>query len=452
MRPGNMQLPPEATNTPNSPFLARTIADIKMVRPCTQPVRRQPSLLMKFGLVSAVVIAALGLVLHGRLTDIVRHRTVGDAARSTALTVDFAAGLQGALIQQPGATPVGSHTANVFTAALGVLAQNKQVIGFRAWTPNGVLALSSDGRGIGTTTPITPVLRSVLTGQLSTQIVQPSPAAGVQGPNDAYVTALLQRNGPLLVVLAPVRLRPNGPVLAIAQVYLPYAPIAIAITDDTRSMAELLLAGLGFLYLALFRLVATASRRQRHQAERHRWLATHDALTELPNRTLLADRTQQMLAAARRSGHYSALLLLDLNGFKQINDTLGHHHGDLLLKQLGPRLRRELRDTDTLARLGGDEFVVLAPNLASPAAATAITDKLHHALDEHFVLDGEAVNVGASIGIAVAPQHGDDFETLLKHADKAMYGTKALQPQQRTPPYQPAGAPVRSPIESGSAH
>ena len=401
---------------------------------------------MKFGLVSAVVVAALGIVLHGRLTNIVRHRTIGDAARSTALTVDFAAGLQAALLQQPGATTLGHHTANVFTAALGVLAQNKQVVGFRAWTPDGVLALSSDGRGVGTTTAITSALRSVLAGQLSSQIVRST------GAHDTYVTTLLKRNGPLLVVLAPVRLRPNGPISASAQVYLPYTPIATAITDDIRSMDELLLAGLGFLYLALFRLVATASRRQRLQAERNRWLATHDALTKLPNRTLLADRTGQMLAAARRSGHYSALLLLDLNGFKGINDTLGHHHGDLLLEQLGPRLRQVLRDTDTVGRLGGDEFVVLAPDLASPEAAVAITDKLHHALGGPFALDGEFVNVGASIGIAVAPQHGDDFETLLKHADKGMYRTKATQPQRHTAPYQRTSANVLSAIDSGSTY
>jgi diguanylate cyclase (GGDEF)-like protein len=404
---------------------------------------------MKFGFVSAVVIAALGLVLHGRLTDIVRHRTIGDAERSTALTVDFAAGLQGALLHQAGGSTPVHPAANVFTAAMGVLAQNRQVLGFRAWTPNGVLALSSDGRGIGTDTASNPTLRGVLAGQLSSQIVQP------RGPHDGYVTTLLHRHGPLLVVLAPVRLRPGGPVLAIAQVYLPYAPIAAAIRSDTHSMDGLLLAGLGVLYVTLFRLVAAASRRQRQQAECNRWLATHDALTELPNRTLLADRTEQMLAAARRSGHYSALLLLDLNGFKGINDTLGHHHGDLLLKQLGPRLHRVLRDTDTLARLGGDEFVVLAADLATPEAASAITDKLHQALADPFLLDAEPVLVGASIGIAVAPNHGDRFEDLLKHADKAMYAAKGTNAPGHSPPSR-AGARVSShglkAIEANAAH
>jgi diguanylate cyclase (GGDEF)-like protein len=303
---------------------------------------------------------------------------------------------------------------------MGVLAQNRQVLGFRAWTPNGVLALSSDGRGIGTDTASNPTLRGVLAGQLSSQIVQP------RGPHDGYVTTLLHRHGPLLVVLAPVRLRPGGPVLAIAQVYLPYAPIAAAIRSDTHSMDGLLLAGLGVLYVTLFRLVAAASRRQRQQAECNRWLATHDAL-----------------------------LLLDHNGFKGINDTLGHHHGDLLLKQLGPRLHRVLRDTDTLARLGGDEFVVLAADLATPEAASAITDKLHQALADPFLLDAEPVLVGASIGIAVAPNHGDRFEDLLKHADKAMYAAKGTNAPGHSPPSR-AGARVSShglkAIEANAAH
>jgi len=161
----------------------------------------------------------------------------------------------------------------------------------------------------------------------------------------------------------------------------------------------------------------------RKQIDSLRHQATHDALTELPNRVLLQDRLTQALADAARDATPIALLLLDLDRFKEINDTLGHHVGDQLLQWIGPRVLELLRGADTMARLGGDEFAVLLPG-AEEAAATALATEILAALAVPFMLEGQSLDVGASIGIALAPAHGDDAATLLRHADVAMYVAK----------------------------
>jgi diguanylate cyclase (GGDEF)-like protein len=151
--------------------------------------------------------------------------------------------------------------------------------------------------------------------------------------------------------------------------------------------------------------------------------ALYDALTGLPNRALLCDRLRLAIHAGRRRGQPCALLLMDLDRFKDVNDTFGHGHGDALLKEAALRLGGVLRSQDTLCRLGGDEFAVLVPD-ADGAAAVAVADRLQGSLREPFVLDGHPIEAAASIGIVVCPQHADDVDTILRHADVAMYQAK----------------------------
>ena len=150
----------------------------------------------------------------------------------------------------------------------------------------------------------------------------------------------------------------------------------------------------------------------------------HDILTGLPNRTLLADRFGQALRADARAGTRTGLLLLDLDRFKQINDTFGHHIGDEVLTQVGPRLAGVVRDVDTVARLAGDEFAVLLPNVGSVAAATAVAAKLCAALETPFHVEGIDHDVEASVGVVLSGEHGQDVPILLKRADIAMYTAK----------------------------
>ncbi len=162
---------------------------------------------------------------------------------------------------------------------------------------------------------------------------------------------------------------------------------------------------------------------ERAQGELRRQ-ALHDALTGLPNRTLLQDRLEQALRATRRAAAPTALLLLDLDRFKDINDTFGHHYGDLLLREVGARLRAGLREVDTVARLGGDEFAVLLPGADADGAIVAAR-RITAALERPVVLEGHPFEVSSSIGVALGPDHGDDATTLLRRADVAMYAAKA---------------------------
>jgi diguanylate cyclase (GGDEF)-like protein/PAS domain S-box-containing protein len=158
--------------------------------------------------------------------------------------------------------------------------------------------------------------------------------------------------------------------------------------------------------------------------ERIQFLAYYDALTGLPNRTLLQDRLAKALAGASRRNDKVALLFLDLDGFKIINDSLGHSVGDLLLKQIADRLKRFSRDQDTVARLGGDEFLIVLSDVKDIPDAAVAAERLMDAMAGGFVVQGHPLSVSCSLGISIFPEHGVDGETLIKHADAAMYSAK----------------------------
>jgi diguanylate cyclase (GGDEF)-like protein len=165
-------------------------------------------------------------------------------------------------------------------------------------------------------------------------------------------------------------------------------------------------------------------RRERRNAEaRVEYLAYCDPLTELPNRTLLQDRLQQAIVTANRDGEPLAVLMMDLDRFKEVNDTLGHYTGDLLLHQVGRRMLGVLRESDTAARFGGDEFAIVLP-ATGVEGATIAARKIQKAIEVPFVLEGFELDVRASIGIALAGSHGSTADDLLRQADVAMYLAK----------------------------
>jgi len=163
--------------------------------------------------------------------------------------------------------------------------------------------------------------------------------------------------------------------------------------------------------------------RRRYEDTIHH-LAYHDALTGLPNRVLLNDRLGQALASSQRNATRGALMILDLDRFKDVNDTLGHSMGDLLLKEVSKRLLELLRKSDTVSRMGGDEFVLLLPSITTAQSAAVTAAKIVTAFREPFVCNGHTLNITASIGIADFPDDGQDAETLLKNADIALYRVK----------------------------
>jgi len=153
-----------------------------------------------------------------------------------------------------------------------------------------------------------------------------------------------------------------------------------------------------------------------------------DPLTGLPNRTTLLDRFVQATANTKRRGAQFALLFLDLDGFKPLNDTYGHAFGDQVLRLTAERMLSVVREVDTVSRHGGDEFVILLAELTRPEDASTVAEKLVAAISADAEIDGHAVRVTASVGIAIHPDHGEDFETLLSRADAAMYESKRRQP------------------------
>ncbi|MEO6959387.1 MAG: diguanylate cyclase [Burkholderiaceae bacterium] len=169
--------------------------------------------------------------------------------------------------------------------------------------------------------------------------------------------------------------------------------------------------------------IATVIERQQMKV-RLQHMAQYDQLTALPNRGLLCDRLEVALSTAQREVGRLSLLYIDLDKFKQVNDTLGHGVGDLLLREVAERLKQCVRKSDTVARVGGDEFVVLLPRIPSPDQAVLVAEKIRSSLNRPFIIDGHSLNVVPSVGVALYPEHGDGERQLLKHADNAMYLAK----------------------------
>ncbi len=171
-----------------------------------------------------------------------------------------------------------------------------------------------------------------------------------------------------------------------------------------------------------------AEARVRESERRLKHLAHHDPLTGLPNRLLLKDRLEHALERARRSGHSLALMFLDLDCFKHVNDSLGHEAGDRILREVADRLSASVREADTVARIGGDEFVIILEDMHDSEEARAVAAKIQKSLLPPVVLserDGEdGLHITTSIGISVYPTDGQTAETLMIHADTAMYGAK----------------------------
>ncbi|MDP2708214.1 MAG: diguanylate cyclase, partial [Burkholderiales bacterium] len=211
----------------------------------------------------------------------------------------------------------------------------------------------------------------------------------------------------------------------------PEIPIVVltGIEDDTLAVEAVQAGAQDYLVKGqingnlLVRAIRYAIERKRAQ-EQIRDMAYHDELTKLPNRRLFLDRLELALTQARRKRQLLAVMLMDLDGFKVVNDSLGHAKGDLLLQQVGDRLKACVRSGDTVARLGGDEFTILLPELAQADDAARTAHKILDAFTRLFVVEGQELAVGTSVGISLYPADGADAATLLKNADSAMYRAK----------------------------
>ena len=224
-------------------------------------------------------------------------------------------------------------------------------------------------------------------------------------------------------VLQPIVPNASGQATGVLEVYLPYKAIAAKVHAQLHRTYLRIAGALAVLYLVLALISWSITRRlRRHAAERERQ-ALHDPLTGLPNREWFRARAERTLRGAE-PGQPGAIVLADLDRFKEVNDTLGHHAGDELLRVVARRLRAALRTDDSVARLGGDEFGLILPNLADAPQALELLARVRGELSEEVMLDSLSVGIEASFGIAFYPEHGTTVEELLKRADAAMYQGK----------------------------
>ena len=380
-----------------------------MPRPSLRP---RVGLVGKFALASLIPILLLGVVLARVLRDEIRQRALANARESAGLLEDSLVQprLSSALLTR-GLAP---RDIEAVDAALAPSVRGDKIARIKVWNRDDRVVYATDHGIVDHRFPPSDELEKAFGGATASEI---SDLKKAENASD-------RKFGQLLEVYTPLWFAGRAEPAGAFEVYLPYRPIAAAIAHDTRRLYLVLAGGLALLYLALFRIVVSASRRLRRQSNENAYLALHDPLTGLPNRTLFHDRAAQAIRTARREADRVGLMILDLDRFKEINDTLGHHNGDVLLKDIGGRLRSALRESDTVARLGGDEFGVLVPRLDDPETARHVAEKLRAALRGPLSLEGVTLDIGASLGIALFPDHGIDVESLLQRADVAMYVAK----------------------------
>ncbi|BFU44696.1 putative bifunctional diguanylate cyclase/phosphodiesterase [Krasilnikovia sp. MM14-A1004] len=244
------------------------------------------------------------------------------------------------------------------------------------------------------------------------------------GHADVEVVPDAERSiGQVIRVLQPVIAGASGQAIGVLELYLPYESIAVHLQAQMRRAYLRLGAGLLGLYVVLALISWSTTRSLRRHAARREHEALHDGLTGLPNRDAFRQRAEVALDAAVRGSDSGAIVLVDLDRFKEVNDTLGHHAGDELLRVIARRLTGAVRSDDTVARLGGDEFGLVLPGLGADQAH-ALLARVRDAVSQETVLDGVPLTIEASFGIALYPDHGDSVEELVKRADAAMYQGK----------------------------
>ncbi|MEA2404481.1 MAG: hypothetical protein QOE08_1128, partial [Thermoleophilaceae bacterium] len=367
-------------------------------------------LLARFSVLSFAAFVIIGVVLGRTLTDQIRERSLAGAGQSAELVAHF--GIQPQLSAYDVQQGLAKEAIDSLDSLLHAGYTSDSVLTIRIWNRDHRVVYSDQDSVIGHVEPAEEGLKQALVGRTSVKEVsgQKEPGMGDVGKSlEAYV---------------PLRFEDESRPVGAFEVHLKYGPVAAAIQRDTRRLYAVLIIGLLALYGALFRIVAGASRRLRRQAAENEYQAHHDTLTGLPNRSSFYDRVDRAIKRAAIDREMAAVMIVDLDRFKEVNDTLGHHSGDILLKQAAERLAHALRPADALARLGGDEFAVLLPSLPHHDVAIAVAGRIRDALERPFVLHGLTVHIDASTGIAVFPDHGEDVETLIQRADIAMYAAK----------------------------
>jgi diguanylate cyclase (GGDEF)-like protein len=359
--------------------------------------------LIEFGVVCLVPIVLLGVFLMQTLKSNVEGRAIANAREQARLVTDIG---------------ISSTLSSVDDLSRGLTAQQQQAL-------DRELTTIRKGNNIERT-----VVRDrdgrVVYADDHSLVGQLHPPAGARKAlateTIASDVALDASGRKVLEVYVPLDLQ-AGTATGSAELTLPYAPIAASMDRQNSKIELMLIAGLLLLWGTLLTVVTMASQRLRRQAAEKEEQALSDGLTGLPNRTMFVDLVQATLSGGRRK-KMGAVMLMDLDRFKDVNDTLGHHNGDLLLQRIASRLDSVLRNTATVARLGGDEFAILLTDVSDRQGVVPVVRRILKVLEEPVVVGGLALQVEASIGIAMFPEHGRTVDAVMRAADVAMYVTK----------------------------
>jgi diguanylate cyclase (GGDEF)-like protein len=360
-----------------------------------------PRLVLRFAVATCVALALAAAA----ILMVVRHLVTVQAEHAATTQARMIAGssLRGSLERSDFEQPVNAARRAQLDRLFGASVLDEGVVLVELYAPDATVTYSTDHRLIGRrSSNQLPHIRETLAGT-------------VRG--DA--TSIPNGTRKSLRTYAPVAV--SGGLGAVA-LFQDYTPIAHAAASTFLPTAGVFEAVLLLLFVALAPLLRRVTVRLRRQMEEIQRRALFDQLTALPNRNLFHDRVEQAIVTARREGESASVMFLDIDHFKEINDTLGHEAGDLLLQALATRLQELMGTTETLARLGGDEFAVLSD--ASVDDTRLLAERLHAALREPFVICELPLEIAVSIGIATSPEHGDDVDTVLRHADVAMYLAK----------------------------
>jgi diguanylate cyclase (GGDEF)-like protein len=368
------------------------------------PLRRTwISLTGQVALLSLIPVVALGVVLAWVLRGQIVDRTLADASQSASLVARL--GVQPRISRYELEHGLSTNGVDALDEQLQARSVKRDLARIKIWNNKGLIVYSDDHALIGRHPGESNDLQSALRGRPE--------AATVVAPKRNSETASEVGLGRLVEVYVPLRFATSERPAGAFEIYLSYAPIAAAIGGDERTIALLVALGLALLWGILFRIVASASRRLSRQAEENDRLARYDQLTGLPNRTLFSERLAATLGEHRPASDEVAVLLLDLDGFKQINDTLGHGAGDTVLIEVGRRLREGLEEHLTIARLGNDEFALLEPRCEGRVGALETAARIRGLMEKPVALESVTVNAELSIGIALAPYQASDAEALM---------------------------------------
>jgi diguanylate cyclase (GGDEF)-like protein len=365
-----------------------------------QQVRRW-SLTARFAVVSLVAVVLLGTAVSLVVQRVVVGAATAEAARSGKLLGQFVSeGISPQSLVSGLTSQQVEHLDRSTDQRLG----GGQLRNILLYGPGGRVLYDGKHEHDGDTMPVGGQLAAAYAGRLGSEVEHDE---GLEHPEQ----------GSLLEVYVPLELRTAAGERAVLEVYLAYGDTAARAERATRLIGLVLLVGLAALWALMWWLSVTVNRRLRRQSEVNEHLARHDGLTGLANRRLLTAQVAEHV----RSGAPGALVLLDLDRFKEVNDALGHSVGDELLKQVAVRLDGA---GDLVARLGGDEFAVFLRTLPPGVSADQLGRRVAAAFEEPFLVGGVLLDVDASIGVALTPQHAQDAEALLQRADVAMYAAK----------------------------